>query len=50
MFSHLIYGSLSTRHAASSGLRMEERPPIRRGAAKILSKHSMGGPAAGVFC
>jgi len=50
VFSHLIYGSLSTRYAASSGLRMEEMPPIRRGAAKILSKQSMGGPTAGGFC
>jgi len=33
-----------------SGLRMDERRPIRRVAAEILSKQSMGGPAAGVFC
>jgi len=50
VFSPLIFGFLSTWHAAFSGLRMEERPPIWRVAAEILSKQSMGGPTAGVFC
>ena len=35
-----VSGSLSPRHGASSVLRIEERPPIRRVAANKLNKQS----------
>ena len=36
----MISGSLAPRHGASSGLRMEERPPMWRVAANILNRQS----------